>query len=276
MSNESAPGIQLASKQADPGCSVGKPGSRCVMSVPNGARQLVRDRQIVKGLVFLRLRFLATLIAVLSLAPGAFIAVPAYADPAEADGGLQAGQPAVIVGTEGRGLRVRGGPGMGHGVVTTLAEGGKVQVIAGPVNDGDEDWYQISYGPAKTGWGIGRYMTASTGAAVQTMSTPEGNRTFLAKVTAYADGVGGVPLGAKTYSGTRTRWGVVAVDPKTIPIGSTLTIEGYEGTVFLAEDIGGGIKGEAIDIWLPDQKEARTYGTQYRRVTVTREGPAKP
>ena len=94
-------------------------------------------------------------------------------------------------------------------------------------------------------------------------------------MTAYADGIGGVPLGAKTYSGTRTRWGVVAVDPKVIPIGSSLLIEGYDDTTFVAEDVGGGIKGESLDIWLPDSKDARTYGTQYRRVTIVREGPAR-
>lgn len=191
---------------------------------------------------------------------------------------LQSGQSAVVTGTEGRGVRVRSGPGMAHSIITTLNEGSTVQVAAGPVSDGDEDWYQVSFSSTtrteKTGWAIGRYLTAS--GAVKAMSVDDsGRRTFLAKVTAYADGIGGVPLGARTYSGTKTRWGVVAVDPKTIPIGSMLTIEGYEDVTFVAEDIGGGIKGEAIDIWLPDTKEAKSYGTQYRRVTVIREGPAR-
>ena len=192
---------------------------------------------------------------------------------------IQPGQSAVVTGTEGRGLRVRSGPGISHGIVTTANEGTTVQVIAGPVADSGDDWYQISVGPAtsttasKTGWAIGTYLIPST--AVRAMSNVEGRRTFLAKVTAYADGIGGVPMGARTYSGTRTRWGVVAVDPKVIPIGSSLLIEGYDDTTFVAEDVGGAIKGETIDIWLPDPKEARTYGTQYRRVTIVREGPAR-
>jgi 3D (Asp-Asp-Asp) domain-containing protein len=194
-------------------------------------------------------------------------AAPAFADD------LQSGQSAIVTGTEGRGLRVRAGPGMAHRIVTTLNEGSTVQVVAGPVSDGDEDWYQISVGTATTGWGIGRYLLPGT--AVKSLSTDEGRRTFVAKVTAYADGIGGVPMGARTYSGTRTRWGVVAVDPKFIPIGSSLLIEGYDDTTFVAEDVGGGIKGEALDIWLPDVKDARTYGTQYRRVTIIREGPSR-
>jgi 3D (Asp-Asp-Asp) domain-containing protein len=189
---------------------------------------------------------------------------------------LQPGQSAIVTGTEGRGLKVRSGPGMSHRVLTTVNEGVSLSVVAGPVNDGDDDWYQVGL-PASskesTGWAMARYLTSST--AVKAMSTDDGKRTFIAKVTAYADGVGGVPVGARTYSGTKTRWGVVAVDPKVIPIGSALTIDGYDDTIFIAEDVGGGIKGEAIDIWLPDAKDAKTYGTQYRRVTILREGPAR-
>jgi 3D (Asp-Asp-Asp) domain-containing protein len=170
-------------------------------------------------------------------------------------------------------MRVRSGPGMSHRIVTTANEGTTVQIVSGPVNDGDEDWYQISVGASTTGWGVSRYLIPST--SVRAMSNPEGRRTFVAKMTAYSDGIGGVPIGARTYSGTRTRWGVVAVDPKVIPIGSTMLIDGYDGVTFVAEDVGGGIKGESIDIWLPDAKEAKTYGTQYRRVTILREGPAK-
>jgi 3D (Asp-Asp-Asp) domain-containing protein len=187
---------------------------------------------------------------------------------------LQSGQSAVVTGTDGRGLKVRAGPGMSHAILTTLNEGSTVQVAAGPVSDGDDDWYQLSLSATKTGWAIGRYLTSGT--AVKSMSVDDsGRRVFLAKVTAYTDGIGGVPLGAKTYSGTRTRWGVVAVDPKTIPIGSSLVIEGYDDVTFVAEDVGSGIKGEALDIWLPDSKDAKTYGTQYRKVTIIREGPTK-
>jgi 3D (Asp-Asp-Asp) domain-containing protein len=197
----------------------------------------------------------------------------AYAEAAAPVEALVAGTSAVVTGTEGRGMRVRVGPGMAHRILTTANEGASVQIISGPVTDGDDEWYQISIGAATTGWGVGTYLAPAN--TMRAMSNPDGRRTFVAKVTAYADGIGGVPVGARTYSGTKTRWGVVAVDPKIIPIGSTLTIDGYEGVTFVAEDVGGGIRGEALDIWLPDSKEARTYGTQYRRITVLREGPAK-
>lgn len=200
----------------------------------------------------------------------ALVAAPRAAQAADDP---KVGESAIVTGTDGAGLRVRAGPAMSHRVLTTAREGAIVQVISGPVSDGDEDWYQISYGSATTGWGVGRYLVPSS--AVRSLTTGDGPRTFVAKITAYSDGIGGIPMGARTFSGTRTRFGVVAVDPKFIPLGSALTIEGYDGTIFIAEDTGGAIKGPTIDIWLPDQKEARTYGTQYRRVTVVREGPPK-
>jgi len=209
----------------------------------------------------------------------AFLFHAAGTAPAFAEG-LEAGQTAIVTGTEGGGMRVRKGPGTSYGIVTTAKEGTKVEIVAAPLTVDGIEWYQVSVGSSTTGWSSGTYLSSSTAPAGPTMvamSTTEtdGQRTFVAKMTAYADGAGGVPMGARTYSGTRTRWGVVAVDPKIIPLGSQLTIEGYEGTVFTAEDVGGGIKGEAIDIWLPDAKDARTFGKQYRRVTVIREGPAR-
>jgi len=190
-----------------------------------------------------------------------------------AQSALQAGQSAVVANTEGRGLRLRGGPAMTYRVVSTVPEGTSVQIIAGPVSDGGDDWYQVSAG-GTTGWGVGQYL--SSGPVMRAMSVNEnGMRVFLAKTTAYSDGIGGISMGARTSSGTNTRWGVVAVDPKVIPIGSVLLIEGYDDAIFVAEDVGPGIRGEALDIWLPDAAEARRYGTQYRKVTVLSEGVSR-
>jgi 3D (Asp-Asp-Asp) domain-containing protein len=48
-----------------------------------------------------------------------------------------------------------------------------------------------------------------------------------------------------TYTGIRVRYGVVAVDPKVIPLGTWLYVSGYGYA--LAADIGGAIKGNRID-----------------------------
>lgn len=67
-----------------------------------------------------------------------------------------------------------------------------------------------------------------------------------------------------TATGTTTKRGVVAVDPSVIPLGSRLYIEGYGYA--RAEDTGGAIKGNRIDVFLPSYSEARRYGR--RQVTV--------
>src|SRR5215213_1008296 len=101
---------------------------------------------MLKGIYRLRSGISAVMLGVASLVLGTLGTAPVYADD-----GLQTGQSALVTGTEGRGLKVRAGPGMSHGVVTTVNEGATVQISAGPVSDGDDDWYQISVSPTKTG-----------------------------------------------------------------------------------------------------------------------------
>jgi len=74
----------------------------------------------------------------------------------------------------------------------------------------------------------------------------------------------------KTYTGKNTGPGIVAVDRKTIPLGSKIYVTGKYGDygVCYAEDIGGGIKGNYIDIWLPTEEECTTFGIRYMTVYV--------
>lgn len=61
-----------------------------------------------------------------------------------------------------------------------------------------------------------------------------------------------------TYLGLKATRGVVAVDPRVIPLRSRLYIEGYGFAV--AADIGGAIKGNRIDLCFDTLKEADDYG----------------
>ncbi len=71
-----------------------------------------------------------------------------------------------------------------------------------------------------------------------------------------------------TASGKRARWGTVAVDRRVIALGSKLRIEGYPDTIFRAEDVGGAIKGNHIDVWFPSHREALKFGVQ--RIVIQR------
>ncbi len=65
-----------------------------------------------------------------------------------------------------------------------------------------------------------------------------------------------------TATGKRARWGTVAVDKRVIKLGSELKINGFPGTIFRAEDVGGAVKGKHIDVWFPSHSEALKFGVK--------------
>jgi len=69
-----------------------------------------------------------------------------------------------------------------------------------------------------------------------------------------------------TRLGTPLRYGVVAVDPKVIPLGTKLYIEGYGYAV--AEDTGGAIKGNRIDLCFTSRAQADNFGRRNVKVYI--------
>ncbi len=72
-----------------------------------------------------------------------------------------------------------------------------------------------------------------------------------------------------TSSGATAAEGrTIAVDPSVIPIGTKVYIEGFGD--FIAEDVGGAIKGNKIDIYLNDHSRCYDLGVKYANVFVVR------
>jgi len=69
---------------------------------------------------------------------------------------------------------------------------------------------------------------------------------------------------SRTCNGNLVRKGLVAVDPSVIPLGTRLYISGYGYAI--ADDIGGSIKGDHIDLAFDSHNEALQFGRQ--KVTV--------
>ena len=69
-----------------------------------------------------------------------------------------------------------------------------------------------------------------------------------------------------TATGKELEKGMVAVDPKIIPLGTKIEIKGL-GT-FTAEDTGSRIKGNRIDIYFETKEEARSFGRQVIWVNI--------
>lgn len=74
----------------------------------------------------------------------------------------------------------------------------------------------------------------------------------------------------QTATGSKARpWYTIAVDPRVIPLGTRLTVIG-SGFKFtgLAEDTGGAIKGNKIDICVPDRKTAYRLGVKNVQIII--------
>ncbi|MFD0717117.1 ubiquitin-like domain-containing protein [Paenibacillus sp. GCM10027626] len=99
-------------------------------------------------------------------------------------------------------------------------------------------------------------------------------------LTAYSAGVNdtgkgkGHPDYRITASGARVKEGhTIAVDPKVIPLGWWVYIEGIGFR--RAEDTGGAIKGKIIDVFIESEKSVRKFGRK-KGYTVHVIGPKKP
>lgn len=90
----------------------------------------------------------------------------------------------------------------------------------------------------------------------------ENSRKYMGEFTLVAYYQGNI-----TSTGTRPQVNhTIAVDPKVIPYGSKVYIEGY-GT-YIAEDCGGGIKGNMIDIYMGSYNECIQFGRRKAKVYI--------
>ena len=92
-------------------------------------------------------------------------------------------------------------------------------------------------------------------------------KTIVMHATAYTDDAKsqGKWVG-RTATGRKPQVGVVAVDPRVIPLGTKLYIEGYGNAV--AGDTGGAIKGNRIDLFFNTRAEAIRFGRRSVKVHI--------
>ncbi len=78
--------------------------------------------------------------------------------------------------------------------------------------------------------------------------------------------------GARTASGRVAAYGIVAVDPRVIPLGTKLYIEAVDGSwvygYAIAGDTGGAIKGNKVDLFYNSTSECYRFGRRPARVYV--------
>lgn len=98
-------------------------------------------------------------------------------------------------------------------------------------------------------------------------SKPSGKSFYVSATayTAFCNGCSGV-----TRTGIDLRANpslkVIAVDPKVIPLGSKVHVEGYGNAI--AGDTGGAIKGNKIDLFIADKSSAIAWGRKQVKITI--------
>jgi 3D (Asp-Asp-Asp) domain-containing protein len=85
---------------------------------------------------------------------------------------------------------------------------------------------------------------------------------------------GGGTGSGRTATGLPAGYGLVAVDPRVIPLGTVLYIEGYG--MAIAADTGRAIRGHKIDLCYATRQQAIQFGRRKVRVHILRAAPAAP
>ncbi|WP_423407017.1 LysM peptidoglycan-binding domain-containing protein [Heyndrickxia sp. MSNUG] len=109
---------------------------------------------------------------------------------------------------------------------------------------------------------------AASAVPAKTVQAPASSKEITVEATAYTASCEGCSGITKTGVNLKTNPDakVIAVDPSVIPLGSKVHVEGYGYAT--AADIGGAIKGNRIDVFVPTQDDALAWGRKQVKVTI--------
>ena len=84
-------------------------------------------------------------------------------------------------------------------------------------------------------------------------------------------------LSGRTASGVGVRPGIIAADPRVLPIGTVVHLRAgsYTG-IYTVMDTGGRIKGRIVDVYVPTRKEAMQFGRRQVKIKVIGRNRTKP
>ena len=180
-------------------------------------------------------------------------------------------------------LNVRTGPSILYDIIELKEKEDVVKIIKAE----DNGWYEIELKDGKTGYVCGKYIeteaknlhdysdlynvateasksyssTSSKSTSSKKSSSLKVVTTMTVSATAYAgDSI--------TATGTIPKVGrTIAVDPRVIPYGTKVYIPALGGT-YIAEDCGGGIKGNKIDIFMSSEAKCNSWGVRNIEIQI--------
>ena len=182
---------------------------------------------------------------------------------------------------------MRKGASTNYEVIKVVEKGEKVKVIS--ALDG---WYKYQTSDGEIGWTHGSHIDSSVALTPKSASkssesktsklskSSEGKSSSSNKSQSSEDSLSSSEISSKksmtvsataysghtiTATGTTPKWGTIAVDPSVIPYGTKVYIPRF-GRTFVAEDCGGAIKGNKIDIFMNSESECNSWGR--RSITI--------
>ena len=153
-------------------------------------------------------------------------------------------------------LNVRKGPSIKYIKMGSLYKNKNVKIL-----DESNGWYKVNLNGNK-GWVSKKYVKEyenTTSNNIEDKTT----RTINVVATAYTS----YNSNSLTSTGQKPSWGTIAVDPKVIPYGTKVYIPEF-GKTFIANDTGGAIKGNKIDIFMNSKKECYNWGRRSIKIQI--------
>ena len=158
-------------------------------------------------------------------------------------------------------LNVRKGPSTKYSRIRILNKNKKITILGQSNN-----WYKVNLN-GKEGWVSKKYVKVSgnsTSSSISQNSNSSSNNNVVRTVNVVATAYTGY---STTSTGQKPVWGTIAVDPKIIPYGTKVYIPQF-GRTFIANNTGGAIKGNKIDIFMNTKKECYNWGRRTIEIQI--------
>ena len=157
-------------------------------------------------------------------------------------------------------LNVRSGPSTKYRVVGSLSKNKSVTILSS-----SQGWSRVKFNN-REGFVSSKYIRV--GQDLNTDSNNNGSNNNSSSQGKTMNVVAAAYTGHGTTStGQKPSWGTIAVDPRVIPYGTKIYIPAFD-KVFVANDCGGAIKGNKIDIFMNSNSECNNWGRKTIEIQI--------
>jgi len=160
-------------------------------------------------------------------------------------------------------LNVRSGPSTKYSVVGSLSKNKSVTILSS-----SQGWSKVRLSNNKEAWASSKYIRVGQDSNYNSDNNNSSNNNSSSQDKITINAVATAYTGYSTTStGQKPVWGTIAVDPRVIPYGTKVYIPQFN-QVFVANNCGGAIKGNKIDIFMNTEKECNNWGRRTIEIQI--------